>query len=271
MTMTTPIHEWRNFWRAPAGVPCFHAQFARHAFERHVHAEFVIVLIEAGTEACYHRGEVQYAGPGTLGLVNPGAVHSGRPEGEAYRYRALYPDAALMRRTSADLTGVGEVPYFTKEVFRDAEAAAALLRVHQAESALASDEAWTRLAALLLSRYREGRTPLKEWSAEPAAVETVKDYLSEHPYDDVTLENLARLVQLGTYHLLRSFEEVTGLSPFHFQRQVRLRLAQSALQRGLSVAQAAGAGGFSGVAELERAFRGSLGMSAGTYRAAFLS
>ncbi len=261
--------EWRTFWLAPAGVPCFHAQFARHAFERHVHAEFVIVLIEAGTEACYHRGEVQYAGPGGLGLVNPGAVHSGRPEGEAYRYRALYPDAELMRRTSADLTGVDEIPYFTKAVFSDAETAAALLDVHRAESPLASGEAWTQFAALLLSRYREGRTPLKERSAEPAAVKTVKAYLSEHPHNDTTLERLAQLVQLSPYHLLRSFEEVTGLSPFHYQRQVRLRLAQSVLQQGLSVAQAAGAGGFSNVAELERAFRGTLGMSATTYRAAF--
>lgn len=60
------------------GVDLLRARYIRKSFVRHTHENFVIAAIVDGVEVFHHGGADQYAGAGTLALVNPDTPHTGR-------------------------------------------------------------------------------------------------------------------------------------------------------------------------------------------------
>lgn len=264
--------EWSDFWVTSSGVECLHAHYQTHVFEAHEHPEYVVALIEAGTERCRHRGVTQVAGPGSVCVVNPGAVHTGGSLSEGgYTYRSLYPTLEMMQRAGQQILGTGyRTPYFVMDIIDDAEVALALLTFHRLDDTtqLAKEAHFYDLVRLLLERYSEGRSSVRPVRSERHAVRRAEDYLRDHPVADVSLSHLAAHVGLNPYSLLQSFRLERGLTPHAFQMNVRAELSKDALRRGATPVEAATQTGFVGARSLGRVFRRVYGISPEQYREA---
>ncbi|MYR41368.1 AraC family ligand binding domain-containing protein, partial [Streptomyces sp. SID5910] len=114
--------ERARHWRYAElpGVDLLRAQYIRKTFVRHTHEHFVIAAIADGVEVFHHGGSDQYAGAGSLALVNPDTPHTGRagvPEG--WRYGAVYPSPDLVAAIAAETTTLRGTPGFVRPVLDD--------------------------------------------------------------------------------------------------------------------------------------------------------
>ncbi|RSO04014.1 AraC family transcriptional regulator, partial [Streptomyces sp. WAC 06725] len=102
------------------GVDLLRARYVQKTFVRHTHENFVIAAIADGVEVFHHGGADQYAGAGSLALVNPDTPHTGRagiPEG--WRYGAVYPSPELVAEIAAETTALRGTPGFVSPVIDD--------------------------------------------------------------------------------------------------------------------------------------------------------
>ncbi len=106
--------------------------------------------------------------------------------------------------------------------------------------------------------------------APPAAVARVTRAvrkIERHPDGDLTLGNLAREAGLSPYHVLRTFESLTGVTPHQYVLRARLRAA--AMRLALEPAKVLDIAldcGFGDVSNFNRAFRAEFCVSPRVYR-----
>src|SRR6266699_1782539 len=88
------------------------------------------------------------------------------------------------------------------------------------------------------------------------------------PY--TTLFRSPRAADLSRFHLIRLFRQRYGVTPFAFQRNLRVERAREALRHGDSLASTASELGFADQSHLGRAFRHVMGATPGQYRHSFV-
>lgn len=106
-----------------------------------------------------------------------------------------------------------------------------------------------------------------ERSLGHAAVVRLQELLAADLQQIPSLEQMAAEVGLSRFHLLRSFQKHTGLSPRQWAMQLRTRRAQGLLRLGLPAGEVAHRLGFADQSHLNRHFRAAYGISPGRYQA----
>lgn len=99
-----------------------------------------------------------------------------------------------------------------------------------------------------------------------AIVEAVRRHLCDHVADPVRLDDLARLAGRSRCHLLRMFQQVTGLPPHAYQTQLRVEAAKGLLAAGHAITQVAAETGFSDQSHFSRVFRDLTGATPRQYQ-----
>lgn len=243
---------------------------AQH-FARHWHETFGIGLIEHGAQhSASGRGPVR-AYAGDLITTNPGEVHDGRPLGGATRrWRMLYLAPALL--TSMGSRSGGDLAIARPVIHGDGALALALRRLFRTLEAwaegrverLACDEALARLCGELLDRHATRA------SAPRARVELgpVRERLVDELRRTPSLAELAAIVGVSRFQLLRRFEEVHGAPPHAWLLAQRAERARTAIRAGGSLAQVAADCGFADQSHMTRVFVRRYGVTPGSWREA---
>ncbi len=266
--------ETTRFWRDRRfdGMECLSATFLTHQYAPHAHDTYSIGAIESGTQISTIRGAREQTGPGRLYLINPGEVHDGAPGGSGYRYRMIYPDAALMRDVLEDVTGraVHGIPAFVDHLPLDFDMAFAFQIAHRRlennVGLLEADEGMFSVLVALLRRH--GHSTIAPVATRAAsAAQRARDYLCDNVGMDIGLEELARVAGLSRAHLIRTFRKEFHITPHAFLTDLRIRRARSLLRAGQTPANVALECGFADQAHFTRHFKARTGITPGQYRA----
>ena|SRR5215813_1834885 len=95
----------------------------------------------------------------------------------------------------------------------------------------------------------------------------ILDYVEQHLEEEITVEGLANVACLSTYHFARMFASAVGIPPHRYVSQQRLRNAMGLLAEGkVPLSDIALRSRFSSQASFNRAFRRATGMTPGEYR-----
>jgi AraC-like DNA-binding protein len=195
-------------------------------------------------------------------------MHDGVPiANAARRWRMLYLDPALVgEELQQETTAKLEI---ARPVLRDPQLRKELERlfglVTGSESdPLEVDESITQVLALILHRH-SGHSPHPQ---PPASVVQVRQRLDDEPCAAVSLAELAAMVGVSRFQLIRGFSREVGATPYAYQVQRRVRLARRLIVAGRSLADAAVETGFSDQSHLTRAFVRQTGVTPARYRAA---
>lgn len=98
-------------------------------------------------------------------------------------------------------------------------------------------------------------------------VKIVVDYLDSHLADKTSISELSALLQLSRFHFIRAFKKTVGMPPHQFILHRRIERARELLaNRDLTVGEIADRTGFSGTAQLTRAFRQIAGTTPTAFR-----
>ncbi|MEH6461279.1 helix-turn-helix transcriptional regulator [Chitinimonas sp. JJ19] len=278
MDANDPTAEYVRFHR-PAqfdGLELLTAHYFDHSFAPHVHEGYCIALIEQGAERFRCRGTEHCAGVGTLAIVNPDEVHTGRRAGEeGWSYKVFYPDPDLIRRLCVDMGNwQGGTPFFPEAVVDDASLVMPMRQLHQAltgpASQLEREGRWHEAMGLLLRRHARGLAQPLGGYGERAAVSRVQALLRERHADNPGLQELADAVGLSPWHLNRVFRQQVGLPPHAYQTQVRLARAKTLLRGGQSLSDISHALGYADQPHFGRQFKRAFGVTPGQYRQALI-
>ncbi|MFF9211992.1 MULTISPECIES: AraC family transcriptional regulator [unclassified Streptomyces] len=252
------------------GVDLLRARYVRKTFVRHTHEHFVIAAISEGAEVFHHRGSEQYAGAGTLALINPDTAHTGRagvPEG--WRYGAVYPSPDVVAEIAAETTTLRGTPGFVSPVLDDPYTVGLVhhvLRAADEGNALAADTL-LRVAVTRLLRLNGGNLSTRRVRTAGARLAVhARGVLEERMADPPTLERLAQDLGTSPFALLRAFREVYGMPPHSWLTDARVRHARRLLDAGISPAEAAVAVGFTDQPHLNRHFARIVGVPPGAYQ-----
>jgi AraC-like DNA-binding protein len=91
-------------------------------------------------------------------------------------------------------------------------------------------------------------------AGEHRAVTTVRAFLSEHYTKPVTLRTLAAEARVSSFHLIKLFRSATGVPPYAYVKQLRMRRARALLRAGTKPSAVAYQCGFSDQSHFTRDF-----------------
>ena len=96
--------------------------------------------------------------------------------------------------------------------------------------------------------------------------ERARDYLDSRPAEHTTLDDLAAVVGVSKFHLVRGFRERFGMPPHAYSMRVRLRFARTLLMDGRAIRETSDAAGYADVSHLTREFKRVFGTTPGRFR-----
>ncbi len=249
------------------GVELYRARIVHHAFDPHVHDAYAFGITDAGVQRFRYRGAQHLAGPGSMVLMAPDEVHTGRADRpEGWTYRMLYLDADLLRELSGD-------PHWDlKEVVVDSPRVAGLLQVglHRlwqpgldplTQDGILVDLA-TALRPLVRPRAGGGDRVRGPEAGLQRALQLMRDEMSE----PLRLGDLAQAADLSPFHFLRAFRRRFDATPHQMLMALRMQAAKDGLARGEAPVHVAARVGLADQAHLTRRFRGMFGLTPKAYQ-----
>lgn len=139
--------------------------------------------------------------------------------------------------------------------------------VNGIDNNLYADSMANALAVHLLSRYSNRSRVLNssESKLSQSQLNQVTDYIYSNLDKNLTLTQLATIVQLSEYHFARLFKQSTGKAPHQFQLKCRIERAQKLLLQDMAIADVAQATGFSSQSHLNYHFKRRVGITPKQY------
>ena len=263
------------------GVCAVRAEQVVTAFPRHVHAAWVLGVIDSGGRRIRLRGQDIAIPAGHLFLLPPGVSHACEPLRGPQSYRVLSIAPQVMRAAAAALAGpVAPAPRFPSVHLRDLDvlrAFAALFRLAEArgpDSDARRAQACGALLRHLICNHADlsaldgdgGGGALLSPPEVHAAVVRAKAHIEASLPGPVTLDALGRAAHCSPYHLQRLFLDQLGVTPTEYAMQQRVARARALIDAGCPLAEAALAAGFCDQSHFSRHFRRVVGVAPGRYR-----
>ncbi|MEM6518996.1 MAG: AraC family transcriptional regulator [Cyanobacteria bacterium P01_C01_bin.70] len=265
--------ESAKFWRDPVlrDLEMLRATYIDYAFSRHAHEGYGIAIVESGAMEFDYRGTTYIVPAGSVGIVQPGEMHTGKAVLETgWTYRTLLPAIDWLQQAATELAERSlNLPYFASPIIHDRRLHQQLLSLHQtletSPSALERESQFLWSMARLVRHHASDRPTPATIGKEYRTVQQVRDYLMTHYANNISLKELANLVNLTPLRLLRTFRKHTGLPPHAYLNHIRVQRAKQLLVAGWSITDAAIATGFSDQSHLHRHFKKLTGVTPGQY------
>lgn len=273
MPRSDPRNVTRYWWdRHTPGLSVMCADFTSKDYPPHTHEAFVVSVTELGGSVIRSRGVVEEAHPTGLFVFNPAEPHAGwMGWSRHWRYRSLYLTREAIEAVARGL-GVGEVPYFTRNLFADRDLIDGFLALHAAledgRDLLRERELLVGTFGRLFARHGSGGDRIAPAPRDRALVDRVVELMADRYAEELSLEALGAAAGLTQFQLIGLFKRATGLTPHAYLTQLRLRMACRRLRRGMPIAEAAADCGFYDQSALNRHFRRSYGITPRQFAAA---
>ncbi|MCL1125581.1 helix-turn-helix transcriptional regulator [Shewanella surugensis] len=259
-----------HFTEELGGIERLDASYHKQNFSRHSHEGYTVGVIEEGAQRFFRTGNNHIAPQHSIILINADEVHSGQSATEnGWSYRAMYPVPALFESISRELGLNHGAPYFPEAVVYD-EHMANMLRLgfttlNTSDNRLLRETLIYSMLIKLVARHSKARPDNRLNVAATPQMLLVKQFLDDQPQVDVSLVELANLVNLSPCYLLRQFQRHFGLPPHTYQIQLRLRLAKQLISQGSSLLDVALECGFHDQSHFSRHFKKTLGVTPGNF------
>ena len=227
----------------------------------HVHAAYVLGVVDHGAVWVTVNGTSYLAGPGSVIALEPFVVHTELPDGDdGWSFRYLYPTEAVVRE-ALGIAGQGRSSLrFARPVLNDPALAVAIARVFNRLEREPGEAREADELVALVRQLRETASAAPVWrpAVDRRNIYAIRDMLTDRPLRSVRLSDLASAARLSQFHFTRVFKSEIGLPPYAFFEQVRIAHAHNLIHQGHDLTSVAYQLGYSDQSHLTRHFhRGS--------------
>ena len=231
---------------------------SHHHFPRHFHDHYVIELVLNGIDSFYCNGKSYKAIDNQMVFINPGEVHTGSTVSHTpLHYFSLYPDRKSLEQIADVLNITLPADFsFSQTVLPYTSLTEKFRRLYTSLSSsnniLEHQEVFIDCMQALLQQ------PGSKHDADTQRdkrVDILVDFIHTYFKEDITLQQMAELVRLNPFHLIRVFKQAIGLSPYEYLLIVRTEYSKQLLRKGYKVQDAALDSGFYDASHFNRMFR----------------
>jgi AraC-like DNA-binding protein len=239
---------WRPHYLQP--IELVYGVSKSHSLPRHFHEELELGIRQGDGWQFNCRGTMHSVPSNTLVVTQPGeAHHADCTSDQDCTYRGLQIGVDLLKQVATEVAGRDtELPFFPMPLVHDRDFNTQIIRVHQAlarpSSQLEQQTLILDLLSQLILRYAEKLPCLAKLGAEIQPVDRVREYIEAHHNQEISLEQLAQIANLSSFHLNRSFRKTFGLPPHAYQIQMRILQAKRLLRKEWSIERVAIETGF---------------------------
>jgi AraC family transcriptional regulator len=233
-----------------------------------VHGEYSLSYVQRGSFGYRSRGKVHELVAGSLLVGYPGdeyaCTHEHHCRGDVCLSFKLAPELVQDIASDRDAWRIGGVPPIP-ELMVMGELAQA---VAEGRSDIGFDEIAHAFTARFIAAVRSVKPRVQKARAydRRRIVDTAR-WIEENSHEDIDLDAAARAAGMSSYHLLRTFARVLGVTPHQYLIRSRLRHAARLLtDDGSSITQIAGAVGFADLSNFIRTFGRAAGVSPQEFR-----
>ena len=241
---------------------------------KHCHQDYQIGFSPDTNGGYFYRGGVHPVPMGHFSILHAGEVHTTTRQAvwveQPRSFWMLYvrPDQLAVLNASPRNRRLS-LPFFTNPVINDCQLAKQFLEFFQVfqheASKLEKTERLLVCFSQLIQRYAEQRAAPSVPGRDRGRVEQVQAYLNTHLSENISLAQLAQLVELSPYHLHHVFHQEVGIAIHQYQIHARIMRAKQLLHQGLPLRQVAKASGFADQSHLTRQFKRFVQVTPGCY------
>lgn len=269
-----PTNRDVQFWRDPdlPGVEVRFSSYNDEAFREHTHAAYSVGFLESGKTTFSLEGTPHTATEGQMVFIGPDVVHACNPDLDSdMTYRMFYVDADWVDSVAEEVFGhtVGPV-VFPHPVVDDRKLLELWRTLHEqiidGGERLEKETLLVQGLADLIARHASLGDAHLTAEDDARAVKSVRAHLSKNLSEKVSLDELSQVAHLSRYHLLRVFQNATGLPPHAYQNQLRIDLGKQLLADGVPISQAAVQAGFVDQSHFSRVFKQYTGATPKQYQ-----
>lgn len=241
-------------------------------FPNHFHEYYVIGFIEKGERCLSCRNREYIIDKGSMVVFHPGENHACvQQDHGTLDYRGLHISKEKMMDLAEEVTGIRQLPGFSRNVIYDEEAACHLRSLHEMVMGgigdFGKEEALLLLISVLIRKYGKSfESCIPECRRE---IEKACAFMEEHYAERLSLEQICSYVNLSKSTLLRAFTKSKGVTPYRYLETIRINEAKTLLGKGASPVEAAMKTGFSDQSHFTNYFSRFIGLAPGGYRDIF--
>jgi AraC-like DNA-binding protein len=239
----------------------------------HVHAQYQITLYAGAPRRFNIAGHAFTGDTRTSVIIQSGESHgSVAVEDEHTALRTFYIDEEMLAEAADSIWHRAGTIAFCDPRLTDPSTVDMLYAAHRAldEGCLEGEVAFCTALEQLVGRHAAPTGTVRKLARSDAGMSQVRDLLVARVADNLRLDELAEVAHLSRFHLIRLFRQRYGVTPFAYQRNLRVERARDALRHGESLANAAAESGFSDQSHFGRVFRAVMGATPGQYRQSFV-
>ena len=237
-------------------------------YRPHAHDAFSIGAIDAGASVLTGAiGGTIRLQPGDLVVIPAGQVHACNPDEGEWRYQMIHMDqgwaASLIAGREAGLRFSGISVVRRPDLHR---------RLSGLNDVIFADETRQRIESVASALLSELEVAAPEHlvgsEADPELLARLRPVMErlQHDESNPALSELAGLVGMTKYQLVREMKRATGLAPLAWRQNARILQGRRMLRDGQPIAETALALGFNDQSHFHRVFRSHVATSPGAYR-----
>lgn len=230
---------------------------------------------EAVCVAAVTKGTFQYRAtqgrailaPGALLLGNAGTYFEcGHEHGVGDRCLSFDFEPDYFEGVVASIPGARHLSFTMPRLSPSEMLIPVIAAAEAADDHLGFEEAALRVAGAAVTMENGASEAVRNLRQERRVAEVLRRIEAE-PDEPVTLSQLARDAAMSPYHFLRTFNAVSGVTPYQFVLAQRMRRAALRLRRTTDpISAVAYEAGFNDLSTFNRRFRRIMGMTPGAWR-----
>ncbi|NHN55115.1 AraC family transcriptional regulator [Calidifontibacter sp. DB0510] len=264
--MDAPVAAAPEFWHDPGFPEVESRRSAREnsCYRSHTHDRFAIGIIDEGrSEFVGRSGTPVILEAGDVVFIPAGQLHQCNPVGGRWVYQMMLADETWLR----------------DQVWTDGESISAAIQVHRSEktreafdvanAALYAGEGRETFAGLLRRAFcLAGTTEVLEPTPDAVVAQRLRPVLRllAEQVGDPRVDELAAMVGMSRFQLIRAVRSATGLTPIAWRNDARVVRARALLRGGEPIASVAHVLGFADQSHFHRVFRAHVAATPGRYR-----
>ena len=254
------------------GVETVYGQQVIHHFTRHTHRTLCLGIIEEGVRIYCCRQQRYEVIPGQVFIIPPQEAHTcSTNEQEFHTYRLLFVSPDLLAMIIGDAgKDIHSQLLFNELVIDNKKAFDQLNNLHSVlesnETRLTKQSFIISVVSNLIEQYTNVIFDFSMNCQHAKNIERIRIFIEEHYWKCFSLADIAQIIYLNPFYLLRTFSQILGVPPHIYQQQVRIRHAKQLLAQKVPIAEVASHTGFVDQSHFTRVFKKIVGMTPGEYR-----
>jgi len=256
------------------GVILSKTVFNNSGFDKHIHEEFAIGVISQGEMNGFIDGTTKSINKKSIMTINPDTAHSNNAYNQnMYSQSAVNVHPSFLSTLLKENFGSKQV-YFKTGLLDNESLSNEFISLMSffENNELTIIDYECRLVEVI-NKILLANTCVQEQkslSKHDMAINKAKEFMQDNISMNITLDDIAKELDLSKFHFLRLFKKQTHFSPHVYLMLVRLERAKSLLQEGKSIVDTTYTCGFADQSHLNKHFNAYVGLTPKTYQKFFV-